>query len=206
MENHRIALRRESPADADPVADVVAAAFGADEPILPTLVRALRPYSQFAGVGSIDTPLALVAEADGAVVGHVMLTQGHVDAWEALAPVLVLSPLAVQPNLQNGGIGTALVAGALDLAREVGAPAVFLEGSPKYYGARGFAAAEPLGFRRPSLRIPRPAFQVVLLAGHQSWMAGTLVYAPPFWELDCVGLRDRALVEQIEAAIEQQPG
>jgi len=195
-----VSLRHETSSDADAVAQVVGAAFGPDEPTVPDLVHALRPFSHFGGGPAIDAPLALVAEFDGELVGHVLLTVAHVDAWESMVPVLVLSPLAVRPDRQNDGIGTALVAGALELAATVGAPAVFLEGSPKYYGARGFVAAEPLGFRRPSLRIPAPAFQVAVLAGYQPWMTGTLVYPAPFWDLDCVGLRDRALVERIEAA------
>lgn len=185
-------LRRETPADHDAVATVVGEAFG--RPEVPELVTALRPYS---GIGE-HRELSLVAEIDDCVVGHVMLTLSRVDAWERLVDVLVLSPLAVHPDHQEKGIGTALVAAAVDLARTADAPALFLEGSPVFYGARGFTPAAPLGFRRPSRRIPAPAFQVALLPSHQDWMTGTLVYAPPFWDLDCVGLRDRALVERIE--------
>lgn len=192
-----VQLRRESPADAADVARIVGAAFGPDEPEVPLLVEALRPYSRF-GPAEGDL-LSLVAERDGEPVGHVMLTRNTIDAWQSLVEVLVLSPLAVLPDHQRSGIGTTLVAGAIELAGAVGAPALFLEGSPAFYGKRGFTPAEPLGFRRPSLRVPLPAFQVVLLPSFQDWMTGTLVYAPPFWELDCVGLRDRALVERIEA-------
>ena len=45
------------------------------------------------------------------------------------------------------------------------------------------------GFRKPSLRIPDAAFQVIRFATHQPWMTGTLVYPEAFWALDCVGLR-----------------
>lgn len=191
-----VSLRRETPADADAVAAVVSAAFVRKAVVLPQLVTALRPFSRF---GHDPGPLSMVAEVGGAVVGHVMLTLSRVDAWERLVDVLALSPLAVLPQHQQRGIGGLLVAAAIELAIEVGAPALFLEGSPKFYGARGFAAAEPLGFRRPSHRVPKPAFQVALLPGHEDWMTGTLVYAHPFWDLDCVGLRDRAFVERLEA-------
>jgi putative acetyltransferase len=118
-----------------------------------------------------------------------------VDARPALVEVLVLSPLSVVPDRQGEGIGTALVRAALDEARRRGAPAVFLEGSWDYYSRRGFEAATPLGFQRPSHRIPEPAFQVALLAEHQPWMVGLLVYCEAFWSTDSVGLRDPRLAQ-----------
>ncbi|MBK9102092.1 MAG: N-acetyltransferase [Austwickia sp.] len=178
------------------VAEVVAAAFGPAEPTIPALVVALRSCGRYPGS---PEPLSFVAEVESDVVGHVMLSLCHIDAWEQLVPALVLAPLAVRPDLQGRGVGSALVAFALAAAQRAGAPAVILEGSPAYYGRFGFVAAEPLGFRRPSLRTPRPGFQVRRLAAYQPWMTGTVVYPAPFWELDCVGFRDQALVEQIEA-------
>jgi len=66
---------------------------------------------------------------------------------------------------------------------------VFLEGSPSYYSPLGFRPAGELDFRKPSLRIPDAAFQVRTTSTYEPWMTGTLVYAEPFWRLDCVGLR-----------------
>ncbi len=101
-----------------------------------------------------------------------------------------LSPLGVHPEHQRSGVGTALIARALAAADEQRAPLVFVEGSPAYYGRRGFAHASVAGFRRPSLRIPDPAFQVAKLSAYEPWMTGSFVYSEPFWALDCVGLRD----------------
>jgi putative acetyltransferase len=47
-----------------------------------------------------------------------------------------------------------------------------------------------VGFRKPSLRTPDAAFQVLRLAAYEPWMTGTLIYAEPFWRHDAVGLRD----------------
>jgi len=74
--------------------------------------------------------------------------------------------------------------------RGTGVPLLFLEGSPDYYGKRGFERADEVGFRSPSRRIPAPAFQVARLSAYEPWMTGTLVYSETFWALDCVGLRD----------------
>jgi putative acetyltransferase len=179
-------LRPERPEDVAAVRDVVGQAFGVHD-VVPDLVDALR-----ASPAWIDG-LSFVAEADGAVVGHVLLTRGLVDAPSRLVDVLVLSPLAVLPVMQGQGIGGGLVRHALAAAEVRGEPAVFLEGSPAYYPRFGFTPGGALGFRRPSLRIPEPAFQVVTTPAYQPWMTGTLVYPEPFWRLDCVGLRGERL-------------
>lgn len=77
-----------------------------------------------------------------------------------------------------------------DRAAETSAPLLFLEGDPDFYRRLGFVAGGPLGFRKPSLRVPDDAFQVVKLPAYEDGMSGTLVYAQAFWDNDCVGLRD----------------
>jgi len=177
-----IRLRAERPDERMTIRDVVGQAFG-EHDVVPDLVDALR-----ASPAWIDG-LSFVGEVGGAVVGHVLLTRGLLDARERLVDVLVLSPLAVLPVMQGQGFGGALVRHALATAEARGEPAVFLEGSPVYYSRFGFTPGAPLGFRRPSLRIPEAAFQVVTTSAYQPWMTGTLVYPDVFWRLDCVGLR-----------------
>lgn len=135
-------------------------------------------------------PRGYVATVDGEAVGHVLLTASWLDAPRKLVDVLVLSPLGMLPRHQRQGLGTRLVTHAIEAADQAGAPLLFLEGDPAHYAKRGFEPGEPLGFRKPSLRIPDAAFQVVKLSAYEEWMTGTLVYAEPFWALDCVGLRD----------------
>ncbi len=138
-----------------------------------------------------------MAEDDGGVVGHVALSRGWVDDEEGLAEVLVLSPLGVASSRQGAGIGTRLVAAALDAARARGAAYVFLEGDPGYYGTRGFEAGAARGFERPSVRIPGPAFQVAVLDDRGT--TGRLVYPEAFWQHDSVGLRGERLARVREA-------
>ena len=182
------AIRPAREPDREPTRHVAAAAFGAEQG--PMIVRLLDALDR-AGHTRAD----LVAVQHGEVVGHVRLSRSWVDARRALVEVLVLSPLSVAPDRQGAGVGTALVAAALEEAGRLGAPAVFLEGSPTYYGARGFTGGSSVGFGRPSVRVPDPAFQVALLSGHEPWMTGSLVYCDPFWAEDCVGLRDPLLRE-----------
>ncbi|MCZ7418700.1 N-acetyltransferase [Verrucosispora sp. WMMA2121] len=175
-------LREELTADRDAVNELHRLAFGSHGEVVAALVRALRD----------DDPeaLSLVAEEDDEVVGHVLFSRGLLDAPRRLVPVQVLSPLAVVPDRRRRGIGGALVTHGLRLLDERGVPAVFLEGDPRFYARFGFAAAGGLGFRRPSLRIPAPAFQVARLSGYEPWMTGTFVYSATFWQQDCVGLRE----------------
>jgi putative acetyltransferase len=184
------------PEDEPAVRRVVGEAFGADGPTIVALLDDLRREHARA---------ELVAESGGTVVGHVLLSHSWVDARKALVDVLVLSPLSVAPSHQGGGVGTELVRAAIETAREVGSPALFLEGSPAYYSSRGFEPATPRGFVRPSVRIPDPAFQVAVLDGHEEWMTGALVYGEPFWRHDCVGLRDPELSE-IERVVRPEVG
>lgn len=143
---------------------------------------------------------SLVAESGGRVVGHVMFTRALLDAPRRLVDVQVLSPLAVLPEHQRQGIGSALIRHGLELMAALPVPLVFLEGPADYYARSGFTAAGGLGFRKPSLRIPEPAFQVFRLPGYEPWMTGTLVYPPAFWDHDAVGLRDAGTVATAEAA------
>jgi putative acetyltransferase len=163
-------------------------------------VRAVtaRAFGHHRGVDGLVSVLAagparlsLVAEDDaGVVVGHTMLSRGWVDAAPRLAEVLILSPLSVDPPLQKRGIGGDLVRAALAGAEELGAPALFLEGDPAYYGRFGFVAGSSRGFTRPYVRIPEAAFQVVVLPTWEEWMTGALVYPEAFWAMDSVGLRE----------------
>jgi putative acetyltransferase len=176
-------IRAQTPADAAAVRAVTRRAFGHHIEVA-DLVEALA-----AG----PARLSLVAEDAGRVVGHVMLSRGWVDAERELVDVLVLSPLSVDPDVQRRGIGGRLVRAALAGAESLGAPAVFLEGSWRYYPRFGFEPGEKYGFSAPSPRIPGPAFQVVPLAAWQDWMTGQLVYPEAFWTHDSVGLRGERL-------------
>ncbi len=107
--------RDARPDEAPAVLEVVRAAFG-DEG---EQVAALWPDLQAAGL----VRASLVAEHDGVVVGHVGLSHAWVDARRALVEVLLLSPLSVRPAQQGEGVGTTLVAAALERARGAGAVA-----------------------------------------------------------------------------------
>jgi putative acetyltransferase len=176
-----VTVRPERPDDPPAIRAVVNAAFAPD-PVVGDLVEALRSSTAW-------RELSLVAEQDGEVIGHVLATRGWLDTPQALVDVLVLSPLSVVPASQGRGVGAQLVNQLLADTGARSEPAIFLEGSPEYYSRFGFEPATTAGIRRPSLRIPEPAFQLKRLPGYHNGLVGTLVYPEPFWALDCVGLR-----------------
>ncbi|HEX3781882.1 MAG TPA: N-acetyltransferase [Pseudonocardiaceae bacterium] len=177
-------LRQERPTDRAAVRKVTVRAFGTAGAMVADLVDDLREtLTEYDG-------LSLVAEHEGQVVGHLMFTRSLLDAPKRLVEVQVLSPLSVLPEQQKQGIGSALVRRGLEILAKSTAPLVFLEGHPDYYPRFGFLPAGELGFRKPSLRIPDAAFQVLRLPAYEAWMTGTLVYSELFWRHDAVGLRE----------------
>lgn len=80
--------------------------------------------------------LALVAEREGRVVGHIAFSPvwiaGKDCGWYALGPV------AVTPALQRQGIGRQLVTESLAALKQRGAAGCILVGDPDYYRRFGF--------------------------------------------------------------------
>jgi putative acetyltransferase len=181
-----VELRAATADDAAEVDRVIRSAFGAEDP-----AEADKVADLWTDVRAGGHLIAEVVAVDaGRVVGHVGVSRCWVDARRTLVEAALLSPLSTAPDAQGRGTGTALVAAAVEAARAAGAPAIFLEGSPDFYGRRGFVRASSHGFEAPSRRTPEAAFQVVLLEGFEDWMTGRVVYPEVWWQHDAAGLRD----------------
>jgi putative acetyltransferase len=122
--------------------------------------------------------LSLVAEVDGAVVGHVVLS--YVALEGSRRRVLELGPLSVVPEHQHAGIGAGLVEEALRRPDERGAPIVLVLGHPSYYPRLGFRPAAELGIRPPDRSIPAEAFMARALSRYDPELRGRLVFPPAF--------------------------
>lgn len=167
--------RPEEEGDRDSIARVVAEAFGSV--VEARLVDAVR-----SSPGYIDG-LALVAELDGEIVGHVMVSHAQLDDGSSLTEVAVLAPLAVAPGHQRRGVGSQLVRDVTALAEARGEPLVVLEGSPAFYGRLGFEYSVPLGIEMPLPDwAPPEAAQVLRLSRWSPSLRGRLVYPRAFAE------------------------
>jgi putative acetyltransferase len=93
----------------------------------------------------------------------------------------MLSPLAVAPDAQRRGIGSALVRAVAALVDARGEPLIVLEGSPAYYGRLGFEYSVPYGIRitLPEWAPPEAA-QILRLRTYDPAVRGLVVYPPAF--------------------------
>ena len=167
------AIRSEAPTDFATIAHVVEAAFGS--PAEARLVEAIRASDMY------EPDLSLVAEVEGRVVGHVMISAATLVRERGSRRIVMLSPLAVAPECQRQGIGAALVHAAVGGAEAKREPLVVLEGSPAYYGALGFEPASEYGIELPLPSwAPPEAAQVVRLPAYSPSLRGRVVYPPAF--------------------------
>ena len=82
--------------------------------------------------------LALVAEQDGDIIGHIMLTRYSYKQNDQEKLVLLLAPLAVKIEYRNQGIGSKLITRSFEIACELGYTSIVLAGNPAYYSRFGF--------------------------------------------------------------------
>ena len=159
-------IRPETEADHEAIRTVNDQAFG--EPIEATLVEAIRASDRFV------PELSLVAERDGEIVGHVVLS--YVDIEPGAVRVLQLGPIAVLPSHQRRGVGSALMHEALRLAEQRGEPLVLIEGDPRYYERFGFRRADESGIEAPEGAHGPQFFMMRPLAAYDPALRGRAVY------------------------------
>lgn len=161
-----IEIRDESPRDWRAIYNVISSAFG--QLAEAELVERLREAG--------DSVISLVADEDGQLVGHVLLSK-----MVAPFPALALAPVSVVPTRQRSGIGSTLIERAVNRARDEGWTAIFVLGDPKYYERFGFDREAAAGFRSP---YAGRQFMVLKLSPLLPAINGELRHAPAFAALD----------------------
>jgi putative acetyltransferase len=174
-----IRIRLETPGDEPGVRRVNLAAFtGPEEAAIVDRIRHEAPdgWHSLVAVGAWET------SADGVVVGHLLLSPCPVQSadGEVVATVLAIGPVAVLPELQLQGIGSALMGAAMSLAIARGAPALVLLGHPTYYPQFGFVGAREVGLEPPAAAWPDVAWMARLLPAWTDAMRGTVRYPEAF--------------------------
>ena len=137
-----VEIRQEQKSDYSEVFDVIKEAFKTEiiiNPDEPFLVDRLRKSKVFI------PELSLVAELQGRIVGHVLLTKIKINNGEFVSDSLALAPVSVLPTFQGKGIGGMLIKEAHHRAKELGHKSVILLGHEYYYPRFGYQIIEKFG-------------------------------------------------------------
>jgi len=129
-----VLIRAEQEQDCAAVHAVNVAAFETSSEA--NLVDALREQA--------EQVVSLVADDNGAIVGHIMFSPVCLSRHPDLK-VMGLAPMAVAPEHQRKGIGSALVEAGLERCKQLGFVAVVVLGHPEYYPRFGFSPSRRFG-------------------------------------------------------------
>lgn len=161
-------IRREEPQDIPAIRQVNEQAFGGSGEA--NAIDALRDRGA--------ATLSLVAVIDDRVVGHLFFTPATIETADHTWPALGLAPLAVLPEYQRQGIGSALMKAGLAECAHLGYERVIVLGHPDYYPRFGFLRAGQYGIR-PEWEAPDEAFMVLeLQRGALDSVSGIARYQP----------------------------
>lgn len=96
--------------------------------------------------------LDLVAEIDGQLMGHIMLTKTYVARPDGSRyATLMVAPLSVLLEYRSTGVGSALMQEGLRLAMAMGYETAFLVGDPNYYQRFGYQPTHLFGISHESI-------------------------------------------------------
>jgi putative acetyltransferase len=170
---HMINIRPEQNADIVRIYEINVLAFDGEGEA--KLVNELRKSPYFI------PPLSLVAESkNGIVVGHILFSKITIETEGGDVPTLALAPVAVIPNEQNKGIGSALVNEGIRKAKQLNYESVVVLGHADYYPKFGFSRASEKGIK-PPFPVPDEAFMILELnKGSLKNVEGIVKYSEPF--------------------------
>lgn len=165
-------IRPERADDYTAIGSVLTQAFGCDNEA--RLVARLR------GEPGFDPELSLVAVYENEIVGHVLFVAVRVEAsTQDSYGALALAPVAVRPDRQRQGIGSALIHHGLERCKETPFESVIVFGDPRYYARFGFVPAARYGIV-PPFPAPPEAFMIVPLNERTMLRAGVVRYPSAF--------------------------
>jgi len=141
--NHLV-IRPETPADFKAAEHLTMRAFwnihgpGCNEHLLVRKIRQSPDYLP---------NISRVAELNGKLAGAIYYAKAKVvdDQTDKTHDVITFGPLAVEPTLQNSGIGKALLEETIQLAKEAGYSGIVMTGEPAYYPKFGFVTCDKFG-------------------------------------------------------------
>jgi putative acetyltransferase len=120
--------------------------------------------------------LALVAEEQGRVIGHVMFTKTYVLTGTERVEALLIAPLSVELAHRNRGVGSKLVTEGFKVAKQLGFNSVFVVGDPAYYSRFGFRSSARFHIKHVP-EIPEPYVMAIELTPNAlAGLSGTVTF------------------------------
>lgn len=172
-------IRQEQKSDYQAVREVVELAFSKMEMSdhrEHLLVDRLRKSEAFI------PELSLVAESNGKIIGHILLTKVTIAADDRTTLSLGLAPVSVLPEYQGQGVGGTLIRKAHQTAAALGYGSVVLLGHKAYYPRFGYRKAIDFGIEFP-FDVPHEHCMVIeLLPDRLRGVHGIVNYSKPFME------------------------
>jgi len=130
--------------------------------------------------------LSLVAKKGDQVVGHILFSPVAIiqnEGWTIDG--MGLGPLAVHPDHQGLGIGSALCRAGLQRMKGDGHPYVVVLGHPDYYPRFGFTPASNYGIKCAYEGVPQDAFMICIFNPQQmEGVRGRAFYREEFGDVD----------------------
>ncbi|TCB55531.1 GNAT family N-acetyltransferase [Acinetobacter terrestris] len=164
---YKLVIRSENFADHAAISDVIEQAFKNQQYSSHTeqyIVAALRKADALT--------VSLVAVLNQHIVGHIAISpiriSSGVEGWYGLGPVAVL------PEWQLQGIGSALIQSALSQLKTMGAKGCVVLGDPNFYAGFGFKVVPELILGN----VPAEYFQA--LSSDEKFPQGTVTYHDAF--------------------------
>lgn len=105
--------------------------------------------------------ISLVADDGGSIVGHILFSSVALSGHPEVR-IMGLAPMAVLPERQRQGIGSALVRAGLERCVELGFDALVVLGHADYYPRFGFVPASRFAIRS-EYRVPDDVFMALEL-------------------------------------------
>jgi putative acetyltransferase len=123
--------------------------------------------------------VSLVAEHEGEIIGHILFSPVSLLGHPQLR-IMGLAPMAVAPEHQRRGVGSALVRAGLEQCKTLGFGAAVVLGHPEYYPRFGFVPSTRFGITS-EYNAPEGAFMAMeLQPGYLHQKARTIRYHATF--------------------------
>ncbi len=125
--------------------------------------------------------LSLVAEAEGLLVGYVLLTELEIVTQKGSITSLAVAPLAVHPDFQRQGVGAKLLKAAHGIAASLGYGSAVLLGHKDYYPRFGYRQASDFGIDFPIDAPKECCMAIELMDNALAEAAGVVRYPDEFF-------------------------